>query len=135
MRGIWLRRLIPAAVVSVVLAFSYLAPAEGMFAPPVKTADHPNCGRNGYGYHGGKHNFACPSPPSQGVITSSALPHAVVGSPAATQPPVGPATNSPATQPAQDSTTPRPATAGPVAVDVTPWRSFAEFLLRQLSPR
>ena len=36
MRGTWIRRLIPASVVGIVLALSYFAPAEGMFAPPVK---------------------------------------------------------------------------------------------------
>jgi len=29
----------------------------------VATAAHPNCGRFGNGFHGGKHNFACPNRP------------------------------------------------------------------------
>jgi len=131
MRGTWIRRLVPAAVVGIVLAFSYIAPAQGMFAPPVKTFDNPNCGRNGYGYHGGKHNFACPSPPSESVISSSPLPpRAVVASPgAATQP---------AARPGGESTVQSPGTSNvvtpPVPVEVvTEWRNFAEFLLRQLS--
>ena len=29
----------------------------------VATSAHPNCGRFGNGFHGGKHNFACPNRP------------------------------------------------------------------------
>jgi hypothetical protein len=56
-----LKKLIPAAVVSLVLVFSYLIPAAGSGPGPVKSSHHTNCGRFGYGYHGGKHNFVCPN--------------------------------------------------------------------------
>jgi hypothetical protein len=61
MRGIWIRRLLPASVVGIVLAFSYFLPALGFVAPPVSSATHTNCGHFGYGYHGGKHDFVCPT--------------------------------------------------------------------------
>jgi hypothetical protein len=138
MRGIWLRRLLPASVVSVVLALSYFAPAEGLFAPPVKTHDTPSCGRSGYGYHGPKHNFGCvDNSPPPGVISSSPLPRAIVGSPGVPQPPGNPTTNS--ARPGRDSSSPAAqknnVVTRPVSVDVTDWRNFAEFLLRQLSSR
>src|SRR3989442_10556495 len=131
MRGTWIRRLIPASVVGIVLALSYFAPAQGMFAPPVQTPDHPNCGRNGYGYHGGKHNFTCPSPPTPGgVISSSPLPHAIASPGSAEQ------TGSAATI-SHPAAAPRPATSNVVTraapVDVSEWRSFTQFLVRQLS--
>ena len=130
MRGTWIRRFLPASVVGIVLALSYIAPAQGMFAPPVKTHDNPNCGRNGYGYHGGKHNFTCPSPPSEAVISSSPLPpRAVVASPGAPQPAAQPAGDSPVLSPGTSNVVTPPL---PVEV-VTQWRSFAEFLLGQLS--
>ena len=132
MRGTWIRRLIPASVVGIVLALSYFAPAEGMFAPPVKDHDKANCGRNGYGYHGGKHNFTCPSPPTPGgVISSSPLPHAIVASPGAPQPAGGSAAIN------QPAAAPRPGSSNVVThaapVDVSGWRIFTEFLVRQLS--
>src|SRR2546423_13094990 len=61
MGGFWIRRFLPASVLGIVLAFSYFAPALGFVAPPVNSAAHTNCGRFGYGYHGGKHDFVCPT--------------------------------------------------------------------------
>jgi hypothetical protein len=59
-----LRKLIPASIVALVLAFSYFAPALGLVAPAVSggTGVGVNCGRFGYGYHGGKHLMPCPNP-------------------------------------------------------------------------
>ena len=58
-----LRKLVPASIVALVLAFSYFAPALGLVAPTVSTGVGVNCGRFGYGYHGGKHLFTCPNSP------------------------------------------------------------------------
>ncbi len=58
-----LRKLVPASIVALVLAFSYFAPALGLVAPRVSTGVGVNCGRFGYGYHGGKHLFICPNSP------------------------------------------------------------------------
>lgn len=58
-----LRKLIPASIVALVLAFSYFAPALGLVAPAVQTGVGVNCGRFGYGYHGGKHLLICPNRP------------------------------------------------------------------------
>ena len=35
----------------------------GSLVHSVATSAHPNCGRFGNGFHGGKHNFACPNRP------------------------------------------------------------------------
>src|ERR1700716_910081 len=56
-----LRKLIPASIVALVLAFSYFAPALGLVAPPVQSWSGVDCGRFGYGYHGGKHGATCPN--------------------------------------------------------------------------
>src|SRR3989442_10061727 len=67
MSGHWIRRLLPAGAVAVVLAFSYFLPVLGDVAPgPVQHASGVNCGRFGYGYHGGKHMFICPNRPFPG---------------------------------------------------------------------
>ena len=58
-----LRKVLPASIVALVLAFSYFAPALGLVAPTVSTGVGVNCGRFGYGYHGGKHLFTCPNSP------------------------------------------------------------------------
>ena len=58
-----LRNVVPASIVALVLAFSYFAPALGLVAPTVSTGVGVNCGRFGYGYHGGKHLFTCPNSP------------------------------------------------------------------------
>ncbi len=58
-----LRKVLPASIVALVLAFSYFAPALGLVAPTVSTGVGVNCGRFGYGYHGGKHLFICPNSP------------------------------------------------------------------------
>jgi len=72
MRRIWIRRLLPASVVAIVLAFSYFAPALGAIAPgPNQHAFGANCGRFGYGYHGGKHHFPCPNRPFPGHVPQS----------------------------------------------------------------
>ena len=64
MKNIWLRRLIPALVVSAVLAFSYVMPALGLIIPPVIQSHPGNCG--GHGIHDNKHGYGygygCPGP-------------------------------------------------------------------------
>jgi hypothetical protein len=136
MRGVWIRRLIPASVVSLVLVFSYFAPALGMTVAPVKSHDNPNCGRFGYGYHGGKHNFVCPTQPPP------ALPDvAQFGSATAT---LAPAVKSQAPAPSGGSAKIQPTgplsvpvtksvIAVPVSIGVNQWRGFTELVLRQLS--
>src|SRR2546421_1861187 len=96
----------PAGVVSVVLAFSCFAPVLGMNGPPVNDPGHPNCGRFGYGYHGGKHNFPCPTHPPHPANPNTEVAAAGNASPAkaasssATRPkPAVPSGNSIAVQP------------------------------------
>ena len=130
MKSIWIRRLIPAGVVSVVLAFSYFAPVLGMNGPPVSDPGHPNCGRFGYGYHGGKHNFPCPTHPPQpahpnteAAAAGNAAPANASG-PSATRPkPAAPSGKSIAVQ---------PVVGAPVSAGVTQWRSFTGLVLREL---
>ena len=132
MRGIWIRRLIPASIVGIVLGFSYFAPALGLDASPVNQASTTNCGRFGYGYHGGKHNFLCPSPEPKPaiqaapVVRSQALPANRSGTLTTSQPATAPSTRTvlPATGSVIDA---------PVSVGVSQWRGFTELLLRQLS--
>jgi len=130
-RGIWIRRLIPASIVGIVLGFSYFAPALGVDVSPVNNASTTNCGRFGYGYHGGKHNFPCPShepkPAIQAApVVSQALPATRSGTLTTSQPATVPATRSvvPATRSVIDA---------PVPVGVSQWKDFTELLLRQLS--
>jgi hypothetical protein len=137
-KGIWIRRLIPASVVGIVLAFSYFAPALGVDnIAPVKSHDqNDNCqqtGQNGYGYRG-KHNFACQSDKPQPANPDGSQGTTAVNSHA-------PATKNqpPAPQPANPATTPAPAPATtktvidvPVSVGVSQWRGFIELLRRQL---
>ena len=66
MPGRWLRRLIPAAVISLVLAFSYFTPAPALVgggssqsADVTKPGADNNCGRFGTGYH--DHDKVCPN--------------------------------------------------------------------------
>jgi hypothetical protein len=136
MRGIWIRRLIPASVVSLVLVFSYFAPALGMTVAPVTSHDNPNCGRFGYGYHGGKHNFVCPThPPAAnpdvahfGSATNAQAPAVKTQAPA---PPGGSVTiqrSGPASAPATNRVI-----GVPVSLGVNQWRGFTELVLRQLS--
>ena len=129
MRGIWARRLIPAAVVSVVLAFSYIAPAVGLDVAPVKHFDQPNCGRNGYGYHGGKNNLTCPSPHPPPVITPAVVQAAPAAKPQA--PPPASASASPAVHSTAPSS--RLVIDAPVFAGVSQWRVFIELLRRQLA--
>src|SRR5437868_7214323 len=105
MRGVWIRRFLPASVLGIVLAFSYFAPALGFVAPPVNSATHTNCGHFGYGYHGGKHDFVCPThgPKPAGGVQAPGLGSA---------PPAGGAGSSTATQAAA----PAAASHGPGAV-------------------
>src|SRR6266550_5771679 len=106
MRGNWIRRLLPASVLGIVLAFSYFAPALGFVAPPVNSAAHTNCGRFGYGYHGGKHDFVCPThgpqpaggvqAPSSGRVPPAVGANTPTGSQqVVTQPALAPRTGSP----------------------------------------
>ncbi len=135
MRGIWIRRLLPASVLAIVLAFSYFAPALGFLAPPVTSAKHTNCGHFGYGYHGGKHDFFCPKPrpePPRGAAPTVRPRPSPVG-----------AHGSAAIQPA--AAAPRTTSAGAAAqpkrvvVDATvadglgEWRSFVRLVLTELS--
>src|SRR2546425_1470593 len=127
LRGIWIRRLLPAGVVSVVLAFSYFLPVLGDVAPgPVQHASGVNCGRFGYGYHGGKHMFICPNRPFPGHVAQA------VSSDAA-KPAVGSATSGttssePATVPARTATE----RAASVSTGFTQWRAFTGLVLQEL---
>jgi len=137
MRGIWIRRLIPASVVGLVLAFSYFAPALGVDVAPVKSHDNPNCGRFGYGYHGGKHNFVCPTqPPPALPDVAQAAPATNAQAPAVkSQVPAGPSggrTTNPQPGPVTVPAT-KTVIAVPVSIGVNQWRSFTELVLRQLS--
>jgi hypothetical protein len=122
---VWLRRLLPASVVSVVLAFSYFAPVLGLDAPPVKSASPTNCGRFGYGYHGGKHQFICPSHEPQPAYQPQ--PAFQAAAPAARSQ-AFPATSQPAAAPVT-----RAVVSTPVSAGVTYWRAFIELVRRQLS--
>jgi hypothetical protein len=134
MRGVWIRRLIPASVVSLVLAFSYFSPAFGLNVAPVKSHDNPNCGRFGYGYHGGKHNFTCPTSPPP-VLT----PAVVQAAPAVkSQAPAPPSGSSLTTSGAGGlSTNPLPSvnstSNAPAAAGAAQWRAFTVLILRELS--
>jgi hypothetical protein len=134
MRGIWIRRLIPASIVGIVLGFSYFAPALGVDVAPVNSHNQDmNCGRFGYGYHGGKHNFVCPTHPpaansdatpvnTQASAVKSQAPATLNGSSTTNQPPA------PVAAPATKSVV-----GVPVSVGVSQWRGFTELVLRQLS--
>ncbi len=67
MRARWLRTLIPAGIVSVVLAFSYLSPVGALDSVNQGQGHHGvgyNCGRFGFGYqHNGN---PCPNRPFPG---------------------------------------------------------------------
>ncbi len=84
-----LRKLIPASIVALVLAFSYFAPALGLVGPPVQSGFGVNCGRFGYGYHGGKHLFGCPNRPfpSPAIQPLGGLPPKPLSPPRASAPP------------------------------------------------
>jgi hypothetical protein len=146
LRGIWISRLIPASVVAVVLAFSYFAPALGVNVAPVTSHNQgDNCGRFGYGYgdHGGKHEFPCPSHSPETAGPEVAHPDGAQNSsqvntkaPAvSSQSPASPAANG-VTNP-QAAPMPVPATktvvvSVPVSIGVNQWRGFTELVLRQL---
>jgi len=141
-KGIWIRRLIPASVVGIVLAFSYFAPALGVDVAPVKSHDqNDNCQQtgqngNGYGYRG-KHNFACQSDKPQPANPDGAQGTSAVNShaPATKSQPPGPPPASPTTKPAPAPVT-APATKTvidvPVSAGVTQWRGFIDWVRRQL---
>jgi hypothetical protein len=134
-RGIWIRRLLPASVLGIVLGFSYFAPAVGFVASPVNSATHTNCGRFGYGYHGGKHDFVCPTHEPKPAVVFQAP---AVGTGASTQG----AQNSTATHPPSplgttDSgaapLTPRVVVDVPVRDGIGEWRAFVKLLLTELN--
>ena len=69
MRSQWIRRLIPALIVSAVLAFSYVTAVPALFnggavgvrqTTPDDFGYGNNCGRFGYGTH--DHGKLCPHP-------------------------------------------------------------------------
>ncbi len=132
MRGIWIRRLLPASVVGIVLAFSYFVPALGFVAPPVTSATHTNCGHFGYGYHGGKHDFMCPT---HGPKPAGGVAAPVLGG----QQPAAGARGSATTQPAAPPRTTTPGAValttgivGPVTDGVGEWRAFVKLVLTEL---
>ena len=127
MKNVWIGRLLPASVVAIVLAFSYFAPALGFAPDPVKQASHTNCGRFGYGYHGGKHLFVCPSPKNPPPAVRQAVP--VTGSKEAAAAKPGTTVSQPA--PASSAIT-KAVVDGQVAAGVKQWRAFAGLVLRQL---
>jgi hypothetical protein len=145
LRGIWIRRLIPASIVGIVLAFSYFAPALGVDVAPVTSHDTDNnCGRFGYGYHGGKHHFPCPSHSPDTAGPEVVHPDGAQGSTQVNTKAPAVSSQSPAAPPASVATNPRsalvpaPATKTvvvnvPVSVGVSQWRGFTELVLRQLS--
>ena len=153
MKNIWLRRLIPALVVSIVLAFSYVMPAVGLIIPPVLQAFPLQCGhgvhdsKHGYGYgcpgpkpvkspsptrcnefgdghHGAKDSVLCPSPTPPGP------PPAVRLAPPFKNPPSGSAggrgagLSPPTTTPVTDTS---------VSDSVSRWRAFIDLVLHELS--
>jgi len=129
-KSIWIRRLIPAGVVSVVLAFSYFAPVLGMNGPPVNDPGHPNCGRFGYGYHGGKHMFPCPTHPPHPANPNTEAAAARNTAPANAS---GPSTTRPMpAAPPSKSIAVQPVVGAPVSAGVTQWRSFTGLVLREL---
>jgi len=140
MRGNWIRRLLPASVLGIVLAFSYFAPALGFVAPPVNSAAHTNCGRFGYGYHGGKHDFVCPThgpkpaggaqaPPSTRVPPAVGANILAGSQQASTQQAAAPRTSIPSAA--------APARKGIVDSGVTDglaqWRAFVDLVVTELS--
>ena len=137
MKGIWIRRLIPASVVGIVLAFSYFAPALGVDVAPVKSHDqNDNCqqtGQNGYGYRG-KHNFACQTDKPQPANPDGAQGSTAVHSQASTMKSQAPATRpvNPATKPAPAPATTKTVIDAPVSVGVSQWRGFIDLVRRQL---
>jgi hypothetical protein len=141
-RGISIRRLLPASVLGIVLAFSYFAPALGFVGPPVREATHTNCGRFGYGYHGGKHDFVCPTHgprPANGAPPPApvrSFPPATGGN---ALPVTQPQVNRPASS--QPASAPRTGSAAPtqkVVVDsnvtngIGQWRAFVDLVVREL---
>jgi len=141
LRGIWIRRLIPASVVAVVLAFSYFAPVLGIDVAPVNSHDQDNnCGRFGYGYHGGKHHFACPSPSPDRAGPEVANPDGAQGTSEVNTKAPAVSSQSAAKPATTQAPAPAPAPATktvvvnvPVSIGVNQWRGFTELVLRQLS--
>jgi hypothetical protein len=116
--------------VAIVLAFSYFAPVLGVNVDPVKHHDDANCGRNGYGYHGGKHNFVCPTRPPAANPDNAPVKGAV-----STQSPII-RSQSPATPAGSSVTTPatkKVVVGVPVSAGVGQWRGFTDLVRRQLS--
>src|SRR5438552_3864156 len=129
MRRIWIRRLLPASVVALVLAFSYIAPALGAIGPgPVQSSFHTNCGRFGYGYHGGKHLFVCPNRPFPGrVPPGAANPSGAVRNPEPVRSASGVSVASGVGQVA-GSAAGRLSSGGAVPAGASQWRAFTELL-------
>jgi len=132
MNSVWIRRLVPAGVVAIVLAFSYFSPALGFAPDPVKSAAHTNCGRFGNGYHGGKHNFVCPNAPGPPPAVRQAPP----GTGSQGTAGAGGSATEPATAAAMGSTLTGPATkdaaTGQVSVGVSEWRAFTRLVQQEL---
>ena len=136
MKGIWIRRLIPASIVGIVLAFSYFAPALGVDVAPVKSHDqNDNCqqtGQNGYGYRG-KHKFACQSDAPQPANPDGSQGSTAVHSQASAVKSQAPATRpvAPAAKPPLAPVT-KVVIDVPVSVGVSQWKVFIELVRRQL---
>jgi hypothetical protein len=153
MKNIWLRRLLPACVVSLVLVFSYFLPAVGLVPPPVnqsfplpcrdgihdskhgygygcpgpkpvKSPTHTLCNQFGDGHHGGKDSIVCPSP-------TPGPPPAVHRAPPFVEPPLG--SGGGRGQGAGVSTPiSKPVVDAPVSDGVSRWRAFMELVLREM---
>ena len=123
-----------ALVVAIVLAFSYFAPALGAIGPgPVQSSFHTNCGRFGYGYHGGKHLFVCPNRPFPGrVPPGAANPSGAVRNPEPVRSASGVSVASGVGQVA-GSAAGRLSSGGAVPAGASQWRAFTELLLRELN--
>jgi hypothetical protein len=153
MNNIWLRRLLPALVVSLVLVFSYAAPAVGLIIPPVNQSHPGDC--EGHGFHDKKHGYGYRCPGPQPVKSPTATlcnqfgdghhgskdslvctspspgpPPAVRRAPPFNEPPSasrggqGAGLNTPTTKPVVDPS---------VSDAVSRWRAFMELVLRELS--
>jgi len=136
MKRVWIRRLVPAAVVAVVLAISYFVPAAGdIGAGPVQAALHPNCGRFGYGYHGGKHNFICPNRPFPGATPGAQPinPARPAVNPAGAPTQAAPVPTGGASSSAARSVAPGVVLSAPVSQSVTQWRAFTDLILSEFS--
>jgi len=131
MNSVWIRRLVPAGVVAIVLAFSYFSPALGFTPDPVKSAAHTNCGRFGDGYHGGKHNFVCPNAPGPPPAVRQVPPGTGQGSTGTGGSATEPAAAAPRGSTLAGAVT-TGAAAGQVSVGVSEWRAFTRLVQQEL---